>query len=147
MCRSDLVGQWSVEVGYYSSMEDEAVVFWPDGTGAAEYARPGFSDWVLFHWSRTCPNRVRFQPYWAFLEEDGEVVEVNEIPQAVEVPYRIEREPRPLLEAPVPVLYLEDVGLFATDSGFGLVTAEPPDDLRWHEPSPRQGSGSGPMPD
>ncbi|MFD4442209.1 hypothetical protein ACFWPK_20790 [Nocardia sp. NPDC058519] len=136
MCRNDLVGQWSVEVGYYSSMEDEVVTFWPDGTGTVEYMRPDFSDWILFRWSRTRPTRVLLQPYRTLLEEDGKIVAGDEIPQAVEVQYGIELEPRPLLEAPVPVLYLEDAGLFATHTGFGLLTAELRDDMRCPELPP-----------
>ncbi|MFD3746251.1 hypothetical protein [Nocardia sp. NPDC058633] len=119
-------------------MEDEVVTFWPDGTGTVEYMRPDFSDWVLFRWSRTRSSRVLLQPYRAFLEDDGKIVEGGEIPQNVEVEYGIELESRPLLDAPVPVLYLEDAGLFATHSGFGLLTTELRDDMRCPESPPEQ---------
>ncbi|MEU4315474.1 hypothetical protein [Nocardia sp. NPDC024068] len=130
MCRSDLVGEWSVETGYYSSMEDEFVVFFPDGVGSVEYARPFISNWVLFRWTHIRSNLVRITPYAAFTEEDHEFV-AREIPQPEEARYRIVSESRPLLDSPVPVLYLEDCGLLRTGSGFGLVFAEPRDQWRW----------------
>lgn len=111
-------------------MEDEAVIFFPDGLGSVEYARPFFSDWVLFRWSRTRPNLVRIEPYEAFVEEDDGFV-AQEVPPPEETRYRIESETRPLLDAPVPVLHLDDSGLLRIDSGFGLVFSEPREKMRW----------------
>lgn len=129
MSRSDLVGEWSVETGYYSSMEDEFLIFFPDGVGSVEYARPFLSDWVLFRWSRTRPNMVRIEPYAAFTEEAHEFV-AQEIPPPEEIRYRIESESRPLLDSPVPVLHLDGSGLLRTGPGYGLVFAEPRDEMR-----------------
>lgn len=135
MNHSDLVGEWSIEVGYYSSMEDEMVIFWPDGAGAIEYARPGFSDWILFRWAHTGPGRVRLSQYSAFDEEDDEIVAIYEPPAEIEATYRVAPEFRPLPATDVPVLHLDAPGLLVSSLGFGLQSAVPREIFRREPPS------------
>ncbi|MEV6279640.1 hypothetical protein [Nocardia sp. NPDC051832] len=121
----EIVGQWSVEAGYHSSMEDEQFVFWGDGVGLVEYARPGASTCVLFRWARTAIRTVRLEPHRRVRRDDGAVGEADEVPEVVELGYRITREQRPLIGEALPVLYLPAPFAAIPDRGYGLITREP----------------------
>lgn len=116
----EIVGQWSVEAGYHSSMEDEQFVFWDDGVGLVEYARPDASECVLFHWTRTAIRKLRLEPY---RHAGGQVS--DDVPEAVDIGYRITHEQRPLIGETLPVLYLPAPFAAIPDSGYGLITREP----------------------
>lgn len=116
----EIIGQWSAEAGYHSSMEDEQFVFWDDGVGLVEYARPDAGECVLFRWARTAIRRVRLEPY---RRDGGEASDA--VPEAVEIGYRIVREQRPLIGETLPVLYLPAPFAAIPDSGYGLITREP----------------------
>ncbi|MFE9577716.1 hypothetical protein ACFYO1_15105 [Nocardia sp. NPDC006044] len=116
----EIIGQWSVEAGYHTSMEDEQFVFWGDGVGLVEYARPHATECVLFRWTRTAIRTVRLEPY----RRDGSAAPAA-VPEAVEVGYRIAREQRPLIGETLPVLYLPAPFATIPDSGYGLITREP----------------------
>ncbi|MFC9434173.1 hypothetical protein [Nocardia sp. NPDC057030] len=116
----EIIGQWSVEAGYHTSMEDEQFVFWDDGVGLVEYARPGMSECVLFHWTRTAIRTLRLEPYRC---DGGEVG--DDVPDAVEIGYRIKREQRPLIGETLPVLHLPAPFAVIPDSGYGLISREP----------------------
>ncbi|MEV6557678.1 hypothetical protein AB0M22_18320 [Nocardia sp. NPDC051756] len=120
----EILGQWSVEAGFHSSMEDEQFVFWDDGVGLVEYARPGTSTCVLFRWARTAIRTVRLEPCRC-VRRDGDAVSDGEVPEAVEIGYRIAREQRPLIGEVLPVLYLPAPFAAIPDSGYGLITREP----------------------
>ncbi|MEV0247369.1 hypothetical protein AB0H76_12325 [Nocardia sp. NPDC050712] len=117
----EIIGQWSAEAGYHSSMEDEQFVFWGDGVGLVEYARPGASECVLFRWARTAIRTVRLEPYRSVR---GDAV-VDDVPEVVEIGYRITREERPLIGEVLPVLYLPAPFAATPDRGYGLITREP----------------------
>ncbi|MFE6861767.1 hypothetical protein [Nocardia sp. NPDC057668] len=119
----EIVGQWSVEAGYHSSMEDEQFVFWGDGVGLMEYSRPNSGECVLFRWTRTAIRTVRLEPYRCIERVEEEVVD-GDVPAAAEIGYRIAKEQRPLIGEVLPVLYLP-APFTATHSGYGLITREP----------------------
>ncbi|MFI6165960.1 hypothetical protein ACIBCN_04155 [Nocardia sp. NPDC051052] len=122
----EIIGQWSVEAGYHSSMEDEQFVFWGDGVGLVEYARPGASECVLFRWARTAIRTVRLEPHRCVRRDGGAVVDDDDdVPEVVEIGYRITREQRPLIGEVLPVLYLPAPFAAIPDGGYGLITREP----------------------
>lgn len=96
----ELIGRWSVEHGYHSAMEDEELVFKPNGAGWVAWLRPGVIDFTTFRWRRTGPGRVHLTPTrsaWAEGYADGgPVLEEHEVPAAVEVEYRLSLGKRPL---------------------------------------------------
>jgi hypothetical protein len=92
-----LVGRWSVEARYgATSMEDEELVFKPDGTGWCEYARPIYSRFTLFRWSTSVAGRLRLSPYRVAHSQEGrasgQIVDAPRVPRPVEVGYRIALE-------------------------------------------------------
>ncbi|UGT64334.1 hypothetical protein [Nocardia asteroides] len=112
----DLIGTWSSDYGYHSSMQDEELVFRPNGEGSVAYARPGSSDCVLFRWAPSGPDSVLLTPHRSYRDENGAVTE-REIPAAAEFRYRLEQGIRPLLDHPLPVLVvIEHTGLLVADS-------------------------------
>ncbi|MFB7719576.1 hypothetical protein [Nocardia sp. NPDC056100] len=120
----EIIGQWSVDAGYHSATEDEQFVFWNDGVGLVEYARPGTSACVLFRWTRTAIRMLRLEPYRCIRHDGGAVVD-GDVPEAVETRYRITREQRPLIGEVLPVLYLPAPFATIPDRGYGLITREP----------------------
>lgn len=120
----EIIGQWSVQAGYHNSMEDEQFVFWGDGVGLVEYARPGASECVLFRWERTAIRTVRLEPY-RYVRRGSGAMSDEDVPEVVEIGYRIAREQRPLIGEVLPVLYLPAPFAATPDSGYGLITREP----------------------
>ncbi|MFC8045542.1 hypothetical protein [Nocardia sp. NPDC057353] len=112
----DLIGTWSSDYGYHSSMQDEELVFHPDGAGSVAYARPSSSDCVLFRWSPSGPDSVLLTPHRWYRDENGEITE-QDTPVAAELRYRVEQGIRPLLDHPLPVLVvIEHRGFLVADS-------------------------------
>lgn len=105
-------------------MEDEQFVFWGDGVGLVEYARPDSSDCVLFRWARTAIRTVRLEPYRC-VRRDGAAAMDDDVPEVVEIGYRIAREERPLIGEALPVLYLPAPFAAIPDGGYGLIAREP----------------------
>ncbi|MEU8899397.1 hypothetical protein [Nocardia sp. NPDC048505] len=120
----EILGQWSADAGYHSSMEDEQFVFWSDGVGLVEYARPDVREYVLFRWERTAIRKVRLEPHRC-VRRDGDAEVDDAVPEAAEIGYRITREPRPLIGEVLPVLYLPAPFAATPDRGYGLITREP----------------------
>jgi hypothetical protein len=132
----DIVGLWSVEAGYHTAMDDEVLVFFPDGAGIVEFARPYISECVDFRWSRVRPGVVLLEPSRRTYLEGDEILE-DDVPAAEEVEYSIELEDRPLLADPIPVLYLPVSFVVYHDQGHGLLDRTPPE--RWRDPRWRGG--------
>ncbi|MFC8530914.1 hypothetical protein [Nocardia sp. NPDC057227] len=112
----DLIGTWSSDYGYHSSMQDEELVFRPDGEGSVAYARPGSSDCVLFRWTPSGPDSVLLTPHRSYRDENGAITE-RDVPAAAAFHYRLEQGIRPLLDHPLPVLVvIEHTGFLVADS-------------------------------
>ncbi|MEU4564962.1 hypothetical protein AB0F72_41835 [Actinoplanes sp. NPDC023936] len=47
---AELLGLWAVDHGFHSVMEDELIVFRPDGSGWCEYQRPWYRVRTNFRW-------------------------------------------------------------------------------------------------
>ncbi|GGK65099.1 hypothetical protein GCM10011591_41690 [Nocardia camponoti] len=120
-------------MGHYSSMDDEWITFWPDGSGEREHARPFSSELVFFHWSVVRLGLVSLEAYSAFREEEGQIADVYDLPEVTEARYRIQSESRPLLDAPIPVLHVDGWG---SREGYGFITAELTERDRWQGPTP-----------
>ena len=99
----ELLGHWSVDHGYHSSMEDEWLFLRPDGTGWYEYLRPSYADRTAFRWEPAGAGRVRVRAdEQVTTDESGEERTAIEIDETV--PYEITTGTRPLLDEPVRLL-------------------------------------------
>ncbi|NUT36085.1 MAG: hypothetical protein HOV79_23765 [Hamadaea sp.] len=105
----ELVGFWSAEHGRPSTMEDECLMFRPDGTGWYEYARLGYSRIILFRWRPVSQGRVRLEAYheieWS-LAADPAPPRQRRVRRMERLTFQIAEHPRPLLTMPVRVLAL-----------------------------------------
>jgi hypothetical protein len=129
----ELIGRWSVEARYgATSMEDEELVFKPDGTGWCEYARPFYSRFTLLRWSTPVAGRLRLSPIRAaHSREDraaGRIVDAPSVPAPVEVGYRIALEDVRETRGSGMLLVLRvDVPFAELRAGpYGLLTRETP---------------------
>lgn len=131
---ADLVGRWSVDHGYHSAMEDEELVFRADGTGWCEWARPGLSEFTLFHWEVLAPGSIRVAPHRAARSDSAEIEEL-EVPSAADVDYEVVEESRPLYPG-MHVLALRVALPFAVfrRESYGLSDRETPDGDRPYLP-------------
>jgi len=133
-----LVGRWSVEARYgATSMEDQELVFKPDGSGWCEYARPFYSRFTLFRWSVPAVGRLRLSPYRAARSQEGRaggrIVDAPSVPGPVEAGYRVALEDRRaqgagrllVLRVDLPITELRD-------GAYGLLTRDTPAGERPH---------------
>lgn len=134
-----LVGRWSVEARYgLTSMEDEELVFKPDGTGWCEYARPFYSRFTLFRWSVPAVGRLRLSPYRAARSREGHaggrIVDAPGVPGPVEAGYGIALEDVTETRGAGMLLVLRvDLPITELRGGvYGLLTREAPAGARPH---------------
>ena len=121
MTTHDLIGLWSAMHGYHSAMEDEQLMFREDGSGWYEFARPWYSEFVLFSWLLEDQDRIRLhlhsevevseQPGDEFLQsEDLRGEEVLE--------FQVAAAERPLLDGTVRELRIAPSFIFAGPFAF-----------------------------
>lgn len=100
----ELIGHWSVEHGYHTSMEDEWLMFRADGSGWYAYLRPWFSHIIEFRWTRLDPRVVRVEAYQDIEldEQDGQdQLTRRSLARVEDVACELARAQRPLLDNPV----------------------------------------------
>ncbi|MEV6524096.1 hypothetical protein AB0M43_19275 [Longispora sp. NPDC051575] len=102
--RGELIGHWSVEHGYHSSMEDEWLMFREDGSGWYAYLRPWYSSVVVIRWLWIRPGIVRVESRREIEVDEAEGnarLERRYIDVSEEVAYAVTLVRRPLVDEPV----------------------------------------------
>jgi hypothetical protein len=124
----ELIGHWSVEHGYHTSMEDEWLMFRADGSGWYAHLRPWFSHIIEFRWTRLDARFVRVEAYQEIEldEQDGQDQLTRRSLARVEgVACELARAQRPQLDDAVDELR---IGLsFCLGSPFALVDRDEPE--------------------
>jgi hypothetical protein len=108
-------------------MEDERLMFRPDGTGWREYTRPWHSDRTLFHWGLAGSGLIRVEAHLRIVtdERDGRPESEEHAMNRIETGrYAVTVVERPMLEQPVRELSVEMS--LALDSPFAFVGAGEP---------------------
>lgn len=120
---SELVGFWSVEYGFHSSMEDECLMLRADETAWYVYERPGFREFTLFRWRLVSAGLVEARAYEQVTQDDGET-QHRPLDTVERVAVSIGLAQRPLLDVPVRELSLRLS--FALTAPFAYVRADEP---------------------
>jgi hypothetical protein len=121
MTTHDLIGLWSAMHGYHSVMEDEQLMFREDGSGWYEYARPWYSDFVLFSWLLEDQGRIRLHLHSRVevSEQPGEAFVQSEDLHGEEVlEFQVAAAERPLLDGIVRELCVTPSFIFAGPFAF-----------------------------
>jgi hypothetical protein len=126
--RDELHGYWSVEHGFHTAMEDECLMFRPDGTGWYEYSRPWYRERTVFRRRLDGEALIVIEAHLQVVadEANGRThLEKHAIDLQESARYALAVTARPLLEQPVRELSLELS--FALGSPFAFVTAVEPE--------------------
>jgi hypothetical protein len=126
--RAELLGHWSVEHGFHSAMEDEWLLFRPDGTGRYEYLRPWYRERIDFRWRLVGDALMHVEPYLHTVHDewdDPPRLEQHAVGPGETVGYAVAVNERPLLEQPVRELSVELP--FALRAPFAFVRSEEPE--------------------
>jgi hypothetical protein len=121
MSTHDLIGLWSAMHGYHSAMEDEQLMFRKDGSGWYEYARPSYSEFVLFSWLLENQDRIRLHLHSQIdiSEQPGDEFPQSEDLRGEEVlEFQVTAAERPLLEGTVRELRIAPSFIFAGPFSF-----------------------------
>ncbi|MFC5004551.1 hypothetical protein ACFPIJ_42845 [Dactylosporangium cerinum] len=108
-------------------MEDEVLMFRPDGTGWHEYLRPWYTDRTEFRWAVAGVGQIRVEAHRQVVTDEwdgGPQVEEHAISRVEIAGYAVAVAGRPLLEAQVRELSVQLS--FVSDSPFAFVRAEEP---------------------
>jgi hypothetical protein len=121
MTTHDLIGLWSAMHGYHSVMEDEQLMFRVDGSGWYEFARPWYSEFVLFSWLLEDQDRIRLQLHSEVevSEQPGDEFLHSEGLRGEEVlEFQVAASERPLLDGTVRELHIAPSFIFAGPFAF-----------------------------
>ena len=121
MTTHDLIGLWSAMHGYHSAMEDEQLMFREDGSGWYEFARPWYSEFVLFSWSLEDQDRIRLHLHSEVevSEQPGdEFLQSEDLSSEEALEFQVAAAERPLLDGTVRELRIAPSFIFAGPFAF-----------------------------
>ena len=121
MTTHDLIGLWSATHGYHSAMDDEQLMFREDGSGWYEFARPWYSEFVLFSWSLEDQDRIRLHLHSEVevSEQPGdEFLQSEDLSSEEALEFQVAAAERPLLDGTVRELRIAPSFIFAGPFAF-----------------------------
>jgi hypothetical protein len=124
----ELIGVWSVGVGYYSTFADDMLVFKPDGSGRLEYWVVELQSTDFFWWRIVSPGLLEFrgERYQTLRPRPNGLVERSSTLQFPAVRFRVQEEERPrgtskrmpVLRIELPTPFPNELGLLSRDPDY-----------------------------